>query len=438
MRSTEPALTLRYMDSAMPTTASRRGGDRLASLLFVHLGLIGCICLQRFCVYFGGSPLFLCFPLFLALVGWMLATERAEFRPLSLGFYGAFAVVAVISALFAVNAPDPRIEGFSLASLLGILILYAGLTIRPTARFDGSQTFTIFIFYVRLTAVLGIIQYLAQFAGVRLFSFMLAVPSLRPILAEPLYNYHPVVAYGSSVLRSNGFFLLEPSIFSQLLALGMLVDFFIRREWRFLPLYGIAYLFTYAGTGLLALSIACVLYPLFDRRDIWRMLAFAALALALILIGALAFPDQFGALAGRTDELSATGSSAHARYMTQFDVIASVWGETRVLIGLGPGALERAHFFAMGGGNAALKLFVEYGVFGLLSFMTFFLASLWRRPIAIVSLFLFVNFQLGGGNLLFPPLVILAAILCIWSDGNDPTRSVPGRAAFVLRSERHR
>ncbi len=57
-------------------------------------------------------------------------------------------------------------------------------------------------------------------------------------------------------MRSNGFFLLEPSIFSQLLMLGVVVDIFLRRDWRFLPLYGFAYILTYAGTGLVALVIA--------------------------------------------------------------------------------------------------------------------------------------------------------------------------------------
>lgn len=408
-------------------------GDSFASALFLHGALIGCLCLQRFCLYLGASPIFIGFPIFLALVAWMLVTGRAEFRPVSLALFTLFAIEAIISALIAVNAPDPRVDGISIVSLFALLALYVGLTIRPTARFDGSRTWPIFIFYVRLCAVLGIVQYLIQFAGIRLFSFMLAVPALTPFLAEPLYNYHPVVGYGSSILRSNGFFLLEPSIFSQLLALGMLVDFFIRREWRFLPLYGVAYLFTYAGTGLLALSIACILYLLIDRRDVWRILGFATLALLLITIGALAFPSQFSSLAGRSGELAASGSSGHARYMTQFDVIGALWGETRVLIGLGPGALERAAFYSEGGGNPALKLFVEYGLLGLLAFAAFFFTSLWRRPIAIVSLFLFVNFQLGGGNLLFAPLIILAAILCIWSAENGPSRSPPGRAAAPLR-----
>jgi hypothetical protein len=119
--------------------------------------------------------------------------------------------------------------------------------------------------------------------------------------------------------------------------------------------------------------------------------------------------------------------------MTQFGVIGALWGDTRVLIGLGPGALERAAFYTMGGGNPALKLFVEYGLFGLAAFAVFFIASLWRRPIAIVSLFLLVNFQLGGGNLLFAPLIVLAAVLCIWSAENGRSRASPDRATAALR-----
>jgi len=425
-----------FVDERAETAGQADRADRGASAIFLHAALIGCICLQRFCVYLGGSPLFLCLPLFLMLAVWMLASGRAVFRPLSLALFAVFAIVGLLATLVALDAPDPRVSGISIASLGSLLILYVGLTIQPGDRFDGSRASDIFVFYVRLCAVLGIAQYLAQFVGIRIFSFMLAVPALKPVLVEPLYNYHPILAYGSTLLRSNGFFLVEPSTFSQLLALGVLVDFFIRRDWRFMPVYGVAYLFTYAGTGLLALAIACMIYVLVDHRDAPRILAFSALALLLALVSALAFPAQFASLTGRAGELGYSGTSAHARYMTQFDVIAAMWGETRSLIGLGPGAMERASFYMPGGGNPALKLFVDYGLLGLASFLAFFVATLWRREIAVVSLFVFVNFQLGGGNLLFPPFVILAAVLCIWSRSPRGEEAVEDEAFLIDREVR--
>ena len=389
--------------------------DRRASRIFIHLALIGCICLQRFCFYVAGSPVYFCLPIFLGLVAWMVYTGRAQFHAWSLGWFTLFTAIGLVSALLAVYAPDTRILDTSPASLLLVLGLYCGLTIRPGPAFQTERTFAIFVFYARLCAILGIIQYLLQFVGLPLFSFMLAFPALKPILVEPLFNYQPWVAYGSTTLRSNGFFLVEPSIFSQLLMLGVLVEYFIQRNWRFLPVYGVAYIFTYAGTGLLALWLACAFYLLTLPRDAGRVMTFTILAAVLAGIGSLVFPDQLASLTGRASELNYSGSSGHARYLTQFDMIDAVIGETRTLVGYGPGALERAQFYVPGGSSPSLKLFVDYGILGLLVFWTFFVHAIWRQGSAIVACFMLVNFQLGGGNLLFAPLVVLAAIVCIWS-----------------------
>ncbi len=389
--------------------------DRRASRIAVHLALIGCILLQRFCVYAGGSPVYFCLLIFLGLAAWLVASGRAELRPLSVAWFTAFAATGLVSTLVAIDAPDPRITDLSVASFFLLLVLYIGLTVRPRALFDGTRTWDIFLFYVRLCAVAGIAQYLLQFIGIRLFSFMTLVPALKPLLVEPMFNSTPYVAYGSSIIRSNGFFLVEPSTFSQLLMLAVLVEFFIKRDWRWLPLYGLAYVFTYAGTGVLALGLACGLYLLTLPRDAGRMVTFAAVAAGLAVVGLIAFPGQLDALTGRANELSYSGSSGYARYVTQFDMIGAVWGETRTLFGFGPGALERATFYVSGGGNPSLKLFIEYGVIGLVTFWTFFVTALWRRHAGIVVCFALVNFQFGGGTLLFPPFVVLVAVLCIWS-----------------------
>ncbi|QXQ07586.1 hypothetical protein KX816_06085 [Sphingosinicellaceae bacterium] len=389
--------------------------DQRASSLFIHIGMFGCLCLQRFCIYLGGSPIYVCLPLFFAALAWMLVTRRGAFRPLPVALYGAVAVAALVSALVAANSSDTRISSFSIGSLMSLLVLYAGYTIGPTDRFDGRRVFDIFLFYVRLCAVLGIAQYLAQFAGIRLFSFLVSFPVLRPILVEPLYNYWPILEYGSSILRSNGFFLVEPSTFSQLLALGIVVDVFIRRDWRFLPLYAVAYLVTYAGTGLLALAVACVLSVVVAPRGSGRIILFGLAMLIVAAIVALAFPSQFASLAGRANEVQYAGSSGYARYMLQFDAFDAVWGETRTLIGYGPGALDRATFYSAGSGNPIVKLFIDYGFIGLAAFALFFITSLWRRDVALVSLFAFANFQLGGGNLLFAPFVVMSGLLCIWA-----------------------
>lgn len=385
-----------------------------ASRAFVHAAFLGAIVLQRFCVYVAGSPLFVAQVLFAAAVLAMLATRRATVRPGVALLLAGFTAVALVSALIAVNDPDPRVAT-SIGSLLVILALYVVLVVRPLSTFDAGQTFSIFVKYMRVCSVLGILQYALQFAGVRAFSFLVMAPILRPVLVEPLFNYQPIIGYGSTIMRSNGFFLVEPSVFSQFLVLATVVDIFVRREWRYVPLYVVAHLLSYSGTGLLALAITLPLLALVDLRSSGRVLAFAAGLLVVGGAAAVVLPDQFAALTGRADELNYAGSSGYARYIAPLGILGEVWGETRTLIGYGPGALERASFYVPGSGSALVKLFIDYGLLGLVTFATFLLAAIWRRDIAIICLYGVVNFQFGGGFLLFAPFIVILATLCIWS-----------------------
>lgn len=408
----------RSLDPAADFRREYPPADQRRSRLFTHLAFVGCLCLQRFGLIIGSGGIFFCLPLFLVLLGLMLASGYGRIRIVPLALFALFLLEGLVTTLVAVNVPETRYQ-LNVFSLFSLLSIYLCLLIEPAERFDRSATVDIFLFYARLCATLGIAQYVLQFVGVRIFSFMMTFPALKPILVEPFYNYNPIMSYGSKILRSNGFFFVEPSIFSQILALGMAIEFFIKRQFKYLPLYGAAYLVSFSGTGLLALVVSIGILTISDRRYTSRILLFIlSLALLAVIIRLLA-PDLFASLAQRAGEGGQSGSSAYARYFAQFDFIGRYTDQTRSLIGFGPGAMERSGFFFKGSGNAILKLFIDYGILGLILFASFLIKSWWRRDIAIISIFSLVNFQLGGGNLLFPPLVILATLLCVWSADPD-------------------
>lgn len=393
-------------------------GDR-PSRWFVHGTLIATLLLQRFCLFLGGGAVYLCLFVFVAGLSWMSVSGRARLRRWPTALFGVFTIMALAATLLAASTPDSRINGMSLPSLLSVLALYAGLCLSPTEHFDGSRTFGAFVIYVRVCAVAGLLQYFAQYFGFRAFAFGDLVPALRPILVERLFNYHPIIRYGSDLMRSNGFFLLEPSTFSQLLMLAVIVEVFILHNWRWLPLYAVAYLYTYAGTGLLAFAIAAALAILIAPRSSPRLAMLLLAGAALAMIAAAVVPQVYGSIAGRANEVQYSGSSGYARYFGQVDILSAYAGETRTLIGYGPGALERADVGVSGSVNSALKLFFEYGLVGLVSFALFLIISLWRADAALLSLYVLVNYELGGGYLLFMPFVILSALLCIWSSPID-------------------
>lgn len=388
--------------------------DSRASRLFFHVGFIACLILQRFGADTGTSALFISLPIMMALQAWLLMTGRAAFRMSVVMLLMAFLTQVAISLAVALMFPDPR-TAISFLSPVAVISNYLLFILKPTDRFDTSDGLKIFIFYARICVVAGIVQYLVQFVGIVIFSFMVTLPSLTPILVEKYFNFNPIVSYGSSILRSNGFFLVEPSSFSQIIVLAVCVDYFLFKRLKFMPLYGVAYLFSYSGTGLLSLFAALPLFVIFFYRQAARLLPLAAMGIVLVAGLAIALPDQFDSLSHRADELNAEGSSGHARYVGQFDAVDTVADDPRTIIGFGPGATERANFVEAGSGGPIQKLLIDYGVIGTVLFFVFFIATFWRTDMAIVPLLLFTTFLLGGGKLVSSPFLVMMCMICIWS-----------------------
>ncbi len=404
-----------------------RSPDAKATRLFLHIAFLSCLIFQRFGLVSGKSAIFLSTPLFLGLLVWITLTGRAVLRTRILVPFLAFTAIAMTGSAIAYAFPDSRVD-VSLTSALSLIVNYAFLLIAPGHRFDREATFDVFTKYTRFIAAMGVIQYAIQYAGIKIFSFMVSFPFMTPILVEGLgYNYLPVTSYGSPIYKSNGFFLLEPSIFSQMLVLAVCVEFFVLRRLKFLPLYGVAYMVSYSGTGLLCLMIALPFFMFLFYRQASQLIWFGAAGVALVAMAAVALPSQFSALAGRSTEFTSSTSSGGKRYLGQLETLKAVIDEPRVLIGYGPGALDRASFLIPGTGGTIQKLIVDYGFLGMFAFFAFLLPAIWRSDISIIPLLSISLFLFGGGKLLAPYVIVLMALTCIWS-GPPSQRRQPSPA----------
>jgi hypothetical protein len=402
-------------EAAQEIARNERARDRRNSRLFIHAGFIACLLLQRFGVTAGSSALFLSLPVFVGMLGFALVTGLARLHVRGAGFYMLFAGWTLIVTLLGLVWPDARF-GLSISSLFGTLVTYACLTLGPSERFDRALIFPTFLSYARFLAGAGIVQWIIQFVGLRFFSFLATVPAMRPVLVEAQFNYNPILHYGSTIMRSNGLLLLEPSIFSQLLAIAIVIDYFIMGRAKWLPLYLAAYLLSFSGTGALSLLLVVPFYAVLSRRNFGQVAAFAILGIVGLIAGMAAFPEQVGSILSRTDELSYSGSSGYARFIGPFLPIADLSHEARFLLGWGPGATDRYIYHYEGTGNSLAKLLMDYGVVGLASFLAMFIGALWRYEIAILSMLAISTFLVGGGYLLFSPILVLLFMLCIWSD----------------------
>ena len=346
----------------------------------------------------------------------------ARIRPIVALLFLIALVSFITTTALGVLSPDFEYR-FSLSSIGEIVILYALLLFEPSRRFSSGQVLPVFVFWARVIAALALLQYAAQFAGVRVFSFARLVPALKPVLTESGFNVMTPIKYGSSIYRSNGGVLLEPSILSQVMALAVIVDFMVLRRVLWVPLYAAATLAAFAGTGPLVLVLTLALSGLFKPKDLPRTVAIV-MGLALVTaVAAVVFPSQFATLAGRANTAD---PSTQARYGAQLLVLNTIIGDARLLLGFGPGAADG--FVQLGSMSAALKLLFDYGLIGLTAFFTYIVAAFLRKDAPALTIGALLLFQLWRRlSPFFLPMGLMLALTCCLE---------PQRGALQSQTER--
>ena len=398
---------------------SETSGRLTPTSLFAHGICFACLILQRFGLPIGGqqSAVFVSLLIAPVLMAPLLFTGQLR---ISAGPAFTFVIALcclLLTTIMTVLYPDLE-KRFSLPSVLELFLLLFLLLPQPAGAFDTKAVLPIFTFWARLIAVASLIQYGAQFVGLRFFSFASSFPALGPFLTEAGYHVEAPLRYGSSINRANGVFLLEPSILSQVMTLAIVVDVFVLRRLKWLALYAAALLASFSGTGALILTVTFLVAGVVSPRQLPRAIGAIVLMVVLAGVAAVVFPSQFSTLA---DRVSGDDPSAHARYAEQFTVLQTIATDPRLVAGFGPGAADG--FIQSGSMSALLKMFFDYGLLGLLTLVAYILTAWWRSDHPALMLVALFTFQLGGGYLLFPPMVLLLSLLCTWS------RPLPLRAA---------
>ena len=232
------------------------------------------------------------------------------------------------------------------------------------------------------------------------------------------------------LLKSNGLWFLEPSHFSQTLALGIAIEvIYFRRIWLLATL-ALGYLVSFSGTGLLLLFGTALLGAMLTRR--FEILAAVGLA-ALIAVLCRDVPP-FAYFSGRLDEFSNPLASGSMRLLAPYWWLRDVFFVhlDQALLGFGPGnielALSRTDYAVQD--SSWLKLFGEYGLIGGVPFLFFYVYAIFRHsPDRILSLACLVQFCLLGGYLNSFYIQFLHLLLVGWPrlPGSDAAPSVAER-----------
>ena len=328
-------------------------------------------------------------------------------------------VVAVAGLSLAVNATfDPR-SAFSVTSFLLVLVLYApfALGIAQAAASPALWRWTVRAFVASsvLLAIAGTLQFFVQF-----------------VLRDPwLFNYAPLIpesfrasggwntAYAmTGWIKSNGFFLREPSIFSIAMAFGLLCELSLDRRRWVIAVLAIGLLLSYSGSGLMCLAFA-LLFPL-GWRSLRQVLACAALGAALFFV--LGDVLNLNYTVSRVDEFASDRSSAYCRFIYPGQATLQQAGSNpwAALLGHGPGTMVRMGATCADGTQTTYaKLLFEYGLAGAAAFGVLIVGALRRSGApARIQAGLGLAWVLLGGNLVASEFLLLIFLLsAMWPAG---------------------
>ena len=409
------------MASGTQTAAERSTGAETATLparprykyeAGIDVALLACaLFLQRFSLSFGKSLMSLDVVPALFILIYQFAAGRLVIVYDRLLWFLALGLAATSSLLL-------NFKSTMLPSYSEFIVIYFMLTLSRPATVDRyKSTLQAFQVLVLIISFLAIAQFFAQFVldGRELVQFFGIIPGY--LLAS--YGIGGVntiipITEGSSLIKSNGIFLTEPSTLSQITALAILIEILEFRRSRYLFLLAFGFLLSYSGTGLMTLLLCLPFTGLVHRNAILYVLLGIVFVVGLSVAGIV----DLSVFVSRMGEFEDTRGSGFARFVAPFWLAADyldLASLRELALGNGPGttAAFTDRFWYSGGMTGTwIKLFYEYGLIGAFVFISF-LATCCRRtlcPGLLLAAILFTYVFLGG-NILSTPFLIVMMVL---------------------------
>jgi hypothetical protein len=404
---------------AIPAFRARGvAGQEAHALRFSALLLISAIVLQRIGPFFGTSYLSIVGP-----VGLLFAAFGIMQNALAISFGRMMIFMALVAWIMfgsVLHAAFPESFGTptSWMSLLEFIALSSFGVLVFTEPVDERKFFALVNAIFLALAIAGILQFVVQFAGVKLFSFKSFVPAT--MLLEGPFN--TVIPIGTTAyMKSNGLFLVEPSVFSQFMALALIIEILMFRRLLYIVAFAAALMSSLSGTGWLMI-LSFVLTASFSLGVRGLVLSFVTAAIGFLAIAVLAivFPTGFAFFLNRAGEVYHIGSSGYDRFVTPWQLAGYVLSRQpwTALYGLGAGTSEH---LAMAPSwaynlNPPVKIGLEFGIPAFLLYLAYLLTA--RRTSTQKALFApaLVLLLLDGGYSMFPPVLFPTLLLIMIAD----------------------
>ncbi len=389
------------------------------ALLFTMVVVAASLILQRFGFAVGGKAASVVGPLGLGAAALGLIRGTLSFNRLRLSLFLVLCGLSVLGIAAHQAQPGRFQTGLSLQSVLQFLTLTSFATLTFTAPVAERAFARRVSAVLAVVAVAGLLQFAAQFAGLRLFTFRGIVPD--SLLFEDGYNQIIPAGFGN-VYKSNGFFLLEPSIFSQFMALALMMELLVLRRLRMLVLFAAGMLLSIAGTGWIVLGAFVGTVAFSMRRGVLILLLTLGLLAVLAAGVTLLAPEVADSLSARLDEVTRPATSGHLRFITPFWLLDDVLRDEpgAALLGIGGGVSEHLTMPYEYTVNTPVKIAVDYGFPALIVYVAL-LAVGRKSPMQramLVPCMVMLLFA-GGYQQLAPVLFPVLLIMTVAKLGGD-------------------
>ena len=370
-----------------------------------------CLFLQRFGLPIGEQDLSVVGPIGLGLAGIALVQGTLTLDRLRSAVFLGVVGLALLGAAWHDMAPGAFDAAPSTKSLIQFLLLTAFATLSFAEPVDERAFFACVNRLLGIVGAAGLLQFAAQFAGLRLFAFAEFVPGRW--LIESGYNLAIPTGIGD-VLKSNGFFLVEPSVFSQFMALGLIIEVLNFRRPLHMALFVAGLVLSFSGTGWIVVASFLAFGGLrLGPRGIRLIALSLGVLIAAGAVFALLAPDFAGAFQSRLGEISEPGTSGHMRFVTPYWFLGDVLARepSALLAGIGAGVSEKMSFPYLFTVNTPVKVLVEYGAPLLVAYLALFVLG--RRTLNQAALFVpcMLLFLFTGGYQQFPPILFPVLLL---------------------------
>ncbi|MDB5819319.1 MAG: hypothetical protein JWQ11_2959 [Rhizobacter sp.] len=271
-------------------------------------------------------------------------------------------------------------------------------------------------------AVCGLYQFVAQKVMP-----LVAIKPIDLLIPQSLqvqgFNAFATEGYKSERFRPNGIFFLEPSFYSQFLALGIVIQTFAKRmRPAALAIMFLGLVTSLSGTGIIVLIVGMVPLVALGRGRA------AIIFLLVLLVVFVMFHDELGLQRTweRMMEFDRPGTSSHERFVAGFGLLGSAFDihPEKLWFGYGPGQLSREVRIEYGSSDMAIvKLTYEYGVVGTLMLLSFMASIIYRGsrslPITLASMTLLL---MNGALIPFFYGIVLP--LAVWRRRSPQTQEV--------------